>query len=69
MSAGIWTPVVLLKKLVAKLLHIKGIVQSKIKRLSSFTHPRFIPNVYGISFSMKIERRSSEECSRCSLPQ
>ncbi len=44
--------------------HFKGIVHSKIKILSLFTHPQVVPNLYECLCSAENEGRYSEECEK-----
>ncbi len=43
---------------------IKGIVHPKMKILSSFTHPRVVPNLYECLCSAEHKGRYSEECGK-----
>ncbi len=43
---------------------LKGIVHSKIKILSSFTHPQVVPNLYECVCSAEHKGRYSEECGK-----
>ncbi len=42
---------------------LKGIIQSKISILSSFTHPHAVPNLYDFLSSEERKRRCLEECA------
>ncbi len=43
---------------------LKGIVHPKMKILSSFTHPRVVPNLYECVCSAEHKGRYSEECGK-----
>ncbi len=43
---------------------LKGIVHTKMKILSSFTHPQVVPNLYECVCSAEHKGRYSEECEK-----
>ncbi len=52
------------KKLLNKsIFFLKGIVQTKMEILSSFTHPQVVPNLYEFLCSAKYKGRCVEESS------
>ncbi len=48
----------------ANYIKVKGIVHPKMKILSSFTHPREVPNLYECVCSAEHKGRYSEECGK-----
>ncbi len=42
-------------------IEVKGIVQPKMKIVSSFTHPHVVPNLYEFLFYVEHKRRYFEE--------
>ncbi len=46
------------------LTKVKGIVQPKMKILSSYTHPQLVPNLYECLCSAEHKGRYSEECGK-----
>ncbi len=51
-------------RLARPLQDLKGIVHTKMKMMSSFTHPQVVPNLYACICSAEHRGRYSEECGK-----